>query len=366
MKTKTGLLALALLCWASTASAQTGDAQSRLDRLIAEARKEGKVVVIGPPDAHVRKDIPEAFKSKYGITVEYIGGRGTETAAKLRAERSAGVYSADIAFGGSDSMAGTYYAEKFIAPLKPELIDPEVTDPTKWKKGKLWFSDPEEMYVLRLFSTAGPIVYINTQQVKPGELKSARDLLDPKWKGKISAHDPTVSGSGIGQATRFYLQFGEDYLKKLYVDQTPVIVRDRRQLTDGVARGAHPISLDGEDESLERLRKEGLPIEAIYKFADMGGTVGAGIGQMALLDKAPNPNAAKLFANWIASKEGLTIFSRARGEAPTRNDIDAAQYLPPEIIPDPKSNYFDVHDWGEGVAARKKVMGIMQQMLRSK
>jgi hypothetical protein len=39
--------------------------------------------------------------------------------------------------------------------------------------------------------------------------------------------------------------------------------------------------------------------------------------------------------------------------------------LPKEIIPDPKANYFDVHDWAEGVTARKKVMAIMQQMLRN-
>ena len=220
------------------------------------------------------------------------------------------------------------------------------------------------MYVLRLFSTAGPIVFINTDLVKPGDLKSATDLLDPKWKGKISAHDPRVAGSGIGQATRFYLQFGEDFLKKLYVGQQPKIERDRRQLTDAVARGATPIALDGEDESLRRLKADGLPIDAIYKFPDMGGTVSSGIGQMVLLDKAPNPNAARLFANWIASTAGLTVFSRARGEAPTRNDIDATAYLPAEIIPDPKLEYFDVHDWSVAVAARKKVMGIMQQLMK--
>jgi len=362
----TKLLTLALLLFTSCAAwGQDANIKAKWDELVAAAKKEGKVVVIGPPDATVRKALPETFKAKYGITVEYIGGRGSETAAKLRAERSSGIYSVDIAFGGSDSMATTYYGEKFIAPLRPELIDPEVTDPAKWKKGKLWFSDPEDKYVLRLFNTAGPIVFINTSLVKPGELKSVRDLLDPKWKGKISAHDPRVAGSGIGQATRFYLQFGEEFLHKLYVDQQPTIVRDRRQLTDGVARGAHPIALDGEDEQLRKLKKDGLPIEAIYKFPDMGGTVSSGIGQMVLLDKAPNPNAARLFANWIASKEGLTVFSRARGEAPTRNDIDATAYLPAEIIPDPNLNYFDVHDWKDAVAARQKVMGIMQRMMRN-
>lgn len=354
-------LTLAFLFVATCAQAQDA---GKWEQLIAAAKKEGKVVVIGPPDAVVRKALPEAFKAKYGITVEYLGGRGTETAAKLRAERSSGIYTVDVAFGGSDSMYSTYYAEKFIVPLRPELIDPTVTDPTKWTKGKLWFSDPEDKYVLRLFNTAGPILFINTKLVKPGELNSVQDLLDPKWKGKIGAHDPTTAGSGIGQATRFYLQFGEDFVKKLYVDQAPVINRDRRQLTDGVARGAFPLALDGEDEQLRKLKADGLPIDAIYKFHDMGGTVSSGIGQMVLLDKAPNPNAARLFVNWIASKEGLEVFSKARGEAPTRNDIDATAYLPKEIIPDPKLSYYDIHDWGEAVTARKKVMGIMQQLLR--
>jgi ABC-type Fe3+ transport system substrate-binding protein len=355
------ILVLATIFLSSGAFAQDS---AKWDALVAAAKKEGKVVVNGPPDAVVRKALPEAFKAKYGITVEYVGQRGSDTTAKLRSERGSGIYTVDVAFGGSTGLATTYYAEKFIVPLKPELIDPDVTDPKKWKKGKLWFTDPEEMYVLRLFNTAGPIVFINTNLVKPSELQSAQDLLNPKWRGKIGAHDPTTAGSGNGQSTRFYLEFGEEFLKKLYVDQQPVINRDRRQLTDGVARGALMLALDAEDEQLRKLKDDGLPIQAIYKFKDMGGTVSSGIGQVVLLDKAPNPNAARLFVNWVASKEGLEVFSRARGEAPTRNDINAEAYLPKEIIPDPAASYFDVHDWNEGVTARKKVMGIMQQLLR--
>jgi iron(III) transport system substrate-binding protein len=105
-------LTLAFLLFSSCAFAQD---TAKWDALVDAAKKEGKVVVIGPPDATVRKALPEAFKAKYGITVEYIGGRGTETAAKLRAERGSGIYTVDIAFGGSDSMATTYYGEKFIA-----------------------------------------------------------------------------------------------------------------------------------------------------------------------------------------------------------------------------------------------------------
>ncbi len=82
------LLTFAILLFSTGAFAQD---TAKWDALVAAAKKEGKVVVIGPPDATVRKALPDAFKAKYGITVEYIGGRGTETSAKLRSERSAGV-----------------------------------------------------------------------------------------------------------------------------------------------------------------------------------------------------------------------------------------------------------------------------------
>src|SRR5687768_14752287 len=121
-------LTLALLLFSSGAFAQD---TAKWDALVAAAKKEGKVVVIGPPDATVRKALPEAFKAKYGITVEYIGQRGSDTTAKMRSERASGIYSVDVAFGGSTGIASTHYAEKFIAPLKPELIDPDVIDPTK-------------------------------------------------------------------------------------------------------------------------------------------------------------------------------------------------------------------------------------------
>jgi hypothetical protein len=68
----------------------------------------------------------------------------------------------------------------------------------------------------------------------------------------------------------------------------------------------------------------------------------------------------------MASKEGLAIYARERGEAPTRGDIDATTYLPPVMIPEPGNTYFDMHDWVQGVAARQKVRGIMVELLKNR
>src|SRR5437016_7990773 len=180
--------------------AQTPDWKQTWDETLAAAKKEGKVTVSGPPSQDLRQALPAAFKERFGITLEYLGGRSSETAIKLRAERQAGVNTVDVMIAGIQTMATILHREKMIDPVRPALVLPEVLDASKWKKSELWFSDPEDRYVLRLSSTITTAFYINTGGVRPGELRSARDLLNPRWKGKISLQDPTVPGSGSNQA----------------------------------------------------------------------------------------------------------------------------------------------------------------------
>jgi iron(III) transport system substrate-binding protein len=363
-------LALALVAYASFALAQASaqtvpDWEKKWNQLVADAKKEGKVVIIAPPDPQVRAALPAAFKAKYGITVDYLGGRSSETAAKMRAERNAGVHTVDVALSGIQTMAAIFYREKMIDPIDDTvLIHPEVTEGKYWQKGKPWFMDPEGKYILRLFNTISAMFYLNTSIIKPEEIKSAQDLLHPKWKGKIVAHDPTVPGTGSNDAARLYVQFGEDYIKKLYIDQQPRILRDRRQITDGIMRGSFAIALGAEDDDMEKLRNEGIAVHPIYELSDLPGSTSAGVGQLALMANAPHPNAAKLFINWMASKEGLELFSRTRGGAPTRTDIDATSWMPVENIPKPGVEYFDTYNWEFTLSTKEKIRERMGEILR--
>jgi iron(III) transport system substrate-binding protein len=343
--------------------AQSADWQKTWDETLAAARKEGKVVVAGPPDAEVRKSLPEAFKNRFGITMEYQSARGTDSATKLRAERAAGIYTADATLAGSNTIFTVLFREKMLAPLKPELILPEVTDGTKWKRGSLWFVDPEEQYVLRIFSTVNEAFWVNTSEVKPGDLRKVRDLLDPKWKGKIAFMDPTVSGTGGNQAANLYALFGKDFVKKLFLDQKTIISRDRRQLTDWLLRGTYPIAFGAEDGELERLRKEGATLNSVYGLEDMPGSLSGG-DQVALFNHAPHPNAARVFVNWIASKEGTELFARALNMVPVRNDIDASAFMPPEVIPKPGVNYFDPYLYEFTVTTKEDARRNIKELLR--
>jgi iron(III) transport system substrate-binding protein len=332
--------------------------------IVAAAKKEGRAVVAGWIDPEVRREVPAKFTARFGIPIEYLAGRASETSARLRAERQAGLYTVDVFLVGIDTVATILYPQKMLDPIRHLLILPEVVDPTKWRKGGLWFVDPEEKYVLRLFNYLTGVAHINTDQVKPSEFQSVKYLLDPKWKEKISIIDPTVPGGG-NTAAEFFLQLGEDFVKKLYIDQKPVLSRDRRQMAEWVARGKTPISLNAEVDELKRLRDDGFPVTTLYSLPDFPGTVSAAWGQVVMLNQAPHPNAARLFINWIASREGLEAFSRAAGAAPTRKDIDAASFLPfREAIPVPGVNYFDVNDWEFTLTQREKARLRMKEILR--
>jgi iron(III) transport system substrate-binding protein len=362
------LLVLALTLCASRAMAQTSapaDWEQQWKQWIAGAQKEGKVVVVAPPDPQVRQALPAAFKKRFGITVDYLGGRSNESSVKLRTEKDAGFNTVDVALSGIQTMATIFYREKMLEPLPPILILPEVVDGSKWKAGKLWFMDPEQKYILRLFNTLGTLFYVNTQGVNPDDFKSAKDLLNPRYRGKIIIHDPTVPGAGSNDAARLYVQFGEGFIKKLYVDQKPMISRDRRQVTDAVIHGTYPIAFSASSDELARLVKEGLPLKGIESLPDLQGSLSAGVGEVGMIVNAPHPNAAKLFVNWIASKEGLEVFSRARGDAVTRNDIDELSYLAPEVVPRPGVDYFDTYDWEFTVTTKEKIRLRMKELLRA-
>ncbi len=313
--------------------------------LIEAARREGKVVFSGPPTPEVRTQVPAVFKERFGVEVEYLGQRRGDLLTRLRSERAVGLYTVDVVVGGAQSIAVEFYPEGLLDPLRPALIHPEVTDPAKWKPGKLWFIDPEEQYALRLLNSVSPILGINTSKVDPREIRSARDLLDPKYRGLLAQDDPTVSGSGANTAAYLHLRLGEEFLRRLYVDQQVRFTRDRRQLSDWLGRGVYPIVINpNAADVLEPLLRDGFPIEVIQSLPDLPGHVTAGSGIMVLLNNAPHPHAARLLVNWLASREGLAIYSRAEQGLPLRVDVDeswAREYL----IPKPGVEYFDSFEW---------------------
>src|ERR1043166_6952836 len=86
----------------TTAPTQTG-ASAAWDQLVSAAQKEGKVVVSGPPAPDARTKLPEAFKQRFNIEMEYLAGNSSQLASRIESERAAGQYTIDSSVGGPDT-----------------------------------------------------------------------------------------------------------------------------------------------------------------------------------------------------------------------------------------------------------------------
>jgi iron(III) transport system substrate-binding protein len=187
-------------------------------------------------------------------------------------------------------------------------------------------------------------IAINTDNVKPEEIRAFKDLLNPKWKGKITSRDPALGGSADTIASVLYDRLGEDFVKQLYVDQKPVFSRDRRTTPEWLARGTYPICLACNTDELDILRKEGFKLRQIYQLSDAPAYVSGIPWVLSAMSKPPHPAAARVFLNWIVSKEGMEIYSRGTGSATVRDDVDES-FLNPNCVPRPHGEYVDIADW---------------------
>ncbi len=314
-------------------------AASNWNAVVAKAKEEGKLVMSTSNTPVVRQALAKGFKDAYGIEIEFIGGgKGSELGAKLLTERQAGLYLQDIYIGGTTTILNDLKPAGALDPLEPALMQPEVLDKKLWIGGDyLWADRDRKVIVLLLQPTAGQSCIVNTTMVKPGEIKVFDDFLNPKWKEKIILNDPTVQGPGqrfVGGAAVKIKDW--DYMKQL-AKQKPFINRDQRLQVEWVARGKYAIGLGMEPNLITEFLNAGAPIVEILPEDDF--TASAGPNDLALINRAAHPNAAKVFINWILGKEGQTILSKSGGLGSVKTNV-ATDHLTPMRKLDRNKKYF--------------------------
>lgn len=346
-----------------TAPAQTGSAApGTWDDLVAAAEKEGQVVVPGPNGPSAQQQVSQTFKQRFGIDVDYQTLPGSQVAARVQTERAAGQYTVDVFLAGSDTVYASMLPSGWLQPLKPWLLMPEVVDPSVWPTGGPWFRDPNGDTVLQILnSSAPPHLTVNTGQVSADDLKTANTLLDPKWQGKIGAFDPSFNGPGLAVGCCLYVSKGEDYLTKLFQGQGVAISQDEQQVGDWVAHGTYPIVLSVLLQNIQAVLGS-IPLLQ-YNFQDVKLVLSGSSGLVTLMDRPPHPNAAKVFANWIASKEGATLFGQVDGGAPVRTDIPVT-WLPADQVPQPGGNYLDTYDYTFETVDRLKIKDFFTSLVK--
>ncbi len=307
------------------------------EKAVAEAKKEGKVVIYSNGGSDVRAALTSAAKDKLGIDLEWVMGGGPELSPKMFAERRAGLYLVDMWLIGGSVPVADLKPQGVLDPIPPILLLPEVTDPKVWFGGKPTYADKEEKYVLSSTLYPAMPLIINTEQVKPADVKSYKSLLEPKWKEKIAMGDPTKPGAaGRLFGVLAVKIMGADYLRQL-AKQEPIVLGNERQLVEWVAKGKYPVGIGMRRDPVAEFLKAGAPID--WTIPVEGTHLVGGVGLICVVNKLPHPNATTVFINWFLSKEGQTIYSRtnltqsARVDAPT-------DHLTPESMRAPGVSYF--------------------------
>jgi iron(III) transport system substrate-binding protein len=286
-------------------------------KLIAAAQQEGRLVIAagGAPSREYRS-VVEFFQKKFGIQVSLSTGSGAASVDRVLAERSAGRYTVDL---GLTSVAGTrtrLMPANALDPIPPLLFHPEVLDKSAWFGGRHWYADPQEAKFSFLYAaepTETFSFWYNTDAINKKEIaaiKSTADLLDPKWRGKITSRTWGDRGR-VGEMQNIYFQpdMGIDWIRAFFEQAEARFSDDVRIRESWVVGGSVPIAFsDGDiDRELARLEKAGMPVtmhSIPYKLPFL--TAGGSGCCIQVYNRAPHPNAAKLYLNWFLSKEGQT------------------------------------------------------------
>ncbi len=362
--TATACAALALAMGAATAQAQNS---KEWDELVKAAQAEGRVQVVlaGRMALTLRKAFPE-FEKKYNIRVGTDTGGGREQIARILAERKVGRFTMDVRIGGANSANAELIPNNALSPVDELLILPDVTDQSKWFQGKHTYSDVAGRYVFTWGVSPTHVVTFNTKMVKPEEIQSYWDLLDPKWKGKIVAWSPATPGT-IGTSGPMFLnpKIGAEWFRRFATETGAVFVKDSRQGAEWVALGRYPIGLFGMNQIATKLAAEGFPIQGFLphplKEGEMLSSSGA---NLMVMDRAPNPNAAKLFTNWALSREAQQMFMAVSETTDSlRRDVDNS-VIAPQYRMDRNGNYLISFENPEYAAKTKEIMDTLRRIMR--
>jgi ABC-type Fe3+ transport system substrate-binding protein len=105
-------------------------------------------------------------------------------------------------------------------------------------------------------------------------------------------------------------ELGEKFLTRLFTEMDVALSRDDRQALDWLAVGKYALCLMC--GNIEAATAQGLPVGEfdVYRWKETPAIYSGSNGTVALMNQAPHPSAAKVFINWLLSREGQASFQK--------------------------------------------------------
>ena len=300
---------------AGTAAA-TAAAAKAFEKVSAElypkAKQEGNLIVYSVWDVEHLRVVTDTFMKRYpGIKATYWQARNPEIVTRALTEFQGGQSSFDVVL--SDNAPPVIRAAGAI--MNYETVQKDV----------LYLHDP----TLPTVSLQVQALAFNTKKIKPADLpKSWEDVANPKYKGLVALDDPMRAGPLSSMLAALKTQWKDDerfnkFLRGLKALGVPVH-KSTSAMFRLVISGEYPICMPALlHDVIEEIHK-GTPVNYVKTNPPVLFPRQAGI-----YAKSPNPNSAKLFAEWLISEEGQkTIDSvgreTARNDFKSKTSIEAA------------------------------------------
>src|SRR6266702_1364535 len=285
----------ALLLAVSTLSPFPASAQ---DARLEAARKEGRVVwytsLVLPSAERVAKLFEAANP---GIKVEVHRTGSQRILQRVMQELQANIKNADVIHTSDAGHFVLLKDKKLLAKYTPAGVE-------SFPPG---FKD-RDGYYYGLRATVNVIAY-NPKVVPAAEApRTWKDLLDPKWKGKLVTAHPGYSGVIATHVLALVHLYGWDYWKQLAQNRL-MLVQSAVDPSGVVASGERPVAVNGGDYTFYQSKKKGNPVEIVYPKEG----VPLVVSPTAIAAGAPHPTAAKLFTDFTFSKEVQQVLADTEG-----------------------------------------------------
>ena len=298
----------AVTLFATPSRAAPPPAEAITPALIEAAKKEGKCSFYTAMDLAFAERLGKTFEGKYGIAVRVERSGAERIFTRIGQEYSSNIHNVDVVNTADQSHGIVWKRNGWLQPYLPEDVA---------KHYDKTYYDPDAVYITTRVLVS-PIGY-NTSLVKKEDVpKSFADLLDPKWAGKMVKAHPAYSGTIMNATFQISRDIGWDYLEKL-AKQRILQVQSATDCPKKIALGERAIAVDCAGYLVIRDKEAGRTVDVVYPTE---GTPLA-TSPSALFKAAPNPNAGKLFQNWMHSREAQQVLvDWARQYSPHRQTVE--------------------------------------------